>query len=99
MPPLGVSDMKYKKERLFLPSGCKQIFGAAVPERSRSTIEKEGFLTMCLRQKTLLDDLCLFSFFFFFKVDKVFQRESPAVKTSSTAACLKSLQLQFEKAD
>ena len=55
---------------------------------------------MCLRQKTLLDDLCLFSFFFFFfKVDKVFQRESPAVKTSSTAACLKSLQLQFEKAD
>lgn len=35
--------------------------------------------------------------FFFFKVDKVFQRESPAVKTSSTAACLKSLQLQFEK--
>lgn len=90
--------MKYLiKKKVSLPSGCKQIFGAAVPESSRSTIEKQGFLTTCLRQKTRFDDLCLFSFFFFFKVDMVFQRESPAVKTSSTAACLKSLQLQFEK--
>lgn len=89
--------MKYLiKKKVSLPSGCKQIFGAAVPESSRSTIEKQGFLTTCLRQKTRFDDLCLFSFFFF-KVDKVFQRESPAVKTSSTAACLKSLQLQFKK--